>query len=87
MRFYASGSDTVVGKAQNTDVTKAIVNTYCRESTVIATTGNHGDPSNFVPSEYVAFAARCFRDVATGFSETIPKRVLRSVALQKGRWD
>ena len=61
MRFYASAGDTVVPKANNTDVLRAIVANSRAESTVVLCTGNHGDASHFQPSDYVAFFARCFR--------------------------
>lgn len=60
MRFYASAGDTVVPKANNTDVLTALVAKCCRESDLIVCSGNHGDPSHFVPAEYVAFFNRCF---------------------------
>lgn len=86
MRFYASASDVTVGKTQNTDVLKALVADYCRESTVVVCTGVHGDTSHFVPSEYVAFAQRCFADPVTGYSEPVPARRTRPIAMQKRRW-
>ena len=60
MRFYASSGDTVVPKANNTDVLAALVAGSCRESAVVACTGNHGDPSHFDAASYLAFFARCF---------------------------
>jgi hypothetical protein len=60
MRFYASAGDTIVSKANNTDVLAALVAKCCRESELIVCTGNHGHPSHFVPAEYVAFFDRCF---------------------------
>jgi fermentation-respiration switch protein FrsA (DUF1100 family) len=61
MRFYSSAGDTVVPKTQNTDLFKTLINGSARESVVVATTGDHGDPSNFVPSEYVAFSRAASR--------------------------
>lgn len=63
IRMYASASDTVVPKAQNTDVLAAAVAGSCRESTVVVCTGNHGDATHFQPSDYVAFFDRCFATV------------------------
>jgi hypothetical protein len=60
MRFYASSGDLVVPKATNSDVLAALVAGCCRESVVVACTGNHGHTSHFVPSEYVDFFNRCF---------------------------
>jgi hypothetical protein len=57
MRFYASPGDTVVPKAGHTDVLAALVATSARESAVVVCTGNHGDPSHFQPSDYLAFGA------------------------------
>lgn len=67
MRFYASTGDTVVPRAQNTDVLAAVVAGSCRESVVVPCTGEHGDPSHFIASEYLAFFDRCFsKPVADG---------------------
>lgn len=63
MRYYASWGDTAVGKTQNTDAFSAMIGASARENTVVVCTGNHGDPSHFVPSEYVAFFGRCFASV------------------------
>lgn len=60
MRFYASPSDTVVPKANNTDPFKAFVQSSTRESVVVVCSGNHGDPSHFQPTDYVSFFQRCF---------------------------
>lgn len=60
MRFYASSSDTAVSKSNNTDTFAAIVGSYVPESTVVVCSGDHGDSSHFVPSEYVSFFGRCF---------------------------
>jgi alpha-beta hydrolase superfamily lysophospholipase len=59
MRFYASPSDTVVPKANNTDVLAALVAGSSREHAVIVCSGNHGDPSHFQPSDYLSFIQRC----------------------------
>lgn len=60
MRFYASTGDTVVPRANNTDVLAALVAGSCRESVVVACTGDHGDASHFDATSYAAFFARCF---------------------------
>ena len=59
MRFYASPGDSVVPKANNTDVLAALVTTSSREHSVVVCSGNHGDPSHFQPSDYLAFMSRC----------------------------
>jgi len=59
MRFYASSDDLMVTKADNADVMAALVADYAAESVVVACTGVHGDPSHFIPAEYVAFFDRC----------------------------
>jgi hypothetical protein len=60
MRMYASSGDTVVSKTANSDVLRTLVLSSCRESTVVACSGDHGDASHFVSAEYVAFFQRCF---------------------------
>ncbi len=60
MRFYASAGDTVVPKANNTDVLAALVAGCCREADVVVCTGNHGDASHFQPSDTLSFFDRCF---------------------------
>lgn len=47
MRFYASTADTVIPKASHTDVMAALVAATTPESTVVARSGDHGDPSAF----------------------------------------
>lgn len=59
-RFYASAGDTTVPKVNNTDQLQAIVLASKQEAVTVVCTGNHGDPSHFVPSEYLAFFQRCF---------------------------
>lgn len=60
MRFYASSGDTVVSKSANADVLAAIVEGSRTEAAVIVCSGDHGDPSHFQQSDYVAFFNRCF---------------------------
>lgn len=60
MRFYASTGDTVVPKANNTDVLAALVAGCARETAVVACSGNHGDTSHFDATDYLAFFERCF---------------------------
>lgn len=59
MRFYASASDLVVGKSENSDAMATLVTGYATEFEVIACSGNHGDPSHFQPTDYVDFLNRC----------------------------
>lgn len=61
MRFYASPGDAVVSKAANTDAFAARVAGVTPEATVVATTGDHGDVSNFttaMQNDMLAFLAR-----------------------------
>lgn len=60
MRIYASPGDTVVPKAQNSDVLLAAVTGCTREAVLVACTGDHGDTSHFIPSEYLDFFERCY---------------------------
>lgn len=55
MRFWASPSDSVVPKAQNTDVCAANATADGAQVTLTATTGDHGDASNFDPYGLVGF--------------------------------
>lgn len=55
MRFWASPGDTVVPKAQNTDLCAADATADGGRVTVTTTTGDHGDPSNFDPYGLVGF--------------------------------
>jgi acetyl esterase/lipase len=59
MRFYASPGDTQVPKASNTDLFAAKVAPLAPEATVVTTTGDHGDASNFQPADMLAFFQRC----------------------------
>ena len=71
MRFYASLSDTVVPGAQHSTLLQAIVAATRREATLVACSGTHGDPSHFVPSEYVAFFDRCFAAPVAATTRTV----------------
>jgi pimeloyl-ACP methyl ester carboxylesterase len=59
MRFTHSYADTVVARAQNTDLFKPIIAPYAPESGIVTTTGDHGDASNFIPADVKAFFDRC----------------------------
>lgn len=59
MRFTASPDDTVVDKTANSDAMSALVADYTPEETVVACTGNHGNPSHFQPDDVIAFIDRC----------------------------
>lgn len=56
-RMYSSAADTVVAKASNATLMKAIfaLDSHVNSNVLIDTSGDHGDASNFVPTEYVAF--------------------------------
>ena len=59
MRFYHSSGDTLVNKADNSDVIAALVAPYAPEATVVVTTGDHGDTINFQGTDVLAFFNRC----------------------------
>jgi hypothetical protein len=59
LRFYASAGDAVISKTHNTDEMETLVAAHATECVVVACTGTHGDPSHFVPTEYVDFFDRC----------------------------
>ena len=71
MRFYASYSDTLVPRAQNTDLMAAKVAGTRLEADVVACSGVHGDPSHFQPSDYVAFFNRCFAETTRTITLTL----------------
>lgn len=50
MKLYASTGDNIVSKSQNSDLFAAKVG-----ATVVACSGDHGDPSHFQPSDVVTF--------------------------------
>lgn len=57
-RFRHSPGDAVVPKAGNTDALRALLSGRAtRENSSAATTGDHGDPSNFDPEDASAFVA------------------------------
>jgi pimeloyl-ACP methyl ester carboxylesterase len=55
MIFWASPGDTDVPKRSNTDVCARNARERGAKVTVIQTTGDHGDPSNFDPERLTAF--------------------------------
>jgi hypothetical protein len=60
MRFWSSSGDTVVTKAGNSDLMALHVAGSKAESTNVACTGNHGDPSHFDPQGVSDFLDRAF---------------------------
>ncbi len=58
MRFYASSGDTTVSKTNNSDAMSTKMSGTSPEYTVVACSGNHGDPSHFQPSDIIAFYDR-----------------------------
>lgn len=58
-RFYASAGDTSVLKARHADLMHAKVSPVAAESNVVATSGDHGDASNWDWADLSAFLARC----------------------------
>ena len=71
MRFYSSRSDTVVPGLNNAEVLQATVASTRREAVLVQCTGNHGDPSHFIPAEYLAFFNRCFATTTRTVSLTL----------------
>ena len=59
MRMWASSADTVVPKASNATAFAALVEPYAAEVEVVATTGDHGDGSNFDAADLLEFFTRC----------------------------
>lgn len=57
-RFTASSSDTSVPKVDNSDDFSALIASRGIEETVVAASGNHGDPSHFNAADVVAFFNR-----------------------------
>lgn len=59
MRFIASSGDTVVGKTANSDALSTLLSQWCPEYTVVGATGNHGDPSHYLDTDFADFFDRC----------------------------
>lgn len=57
--FFHSASDTVVDKTRHSDLMHTKVTSVAAESTVTATSGDHGDASNWVWANCSAFLGRC----------------------------
>lgn len=57
--FFHSSADTVVSKTRHSDLMHAKVSGVAAESTVTATSGDHGDASNWVWANCSAFLGRC----------------------------
>lgn len=55
MLFWSSYSDTTVPRATNADAFASKINELGGNVTINTSTGNHGDPSNFVPQDAVNF--------------------------------
>ena len=53
--LWSGYGDTVVPRAENTDVIAAAARREGARVRVVTTTGNHGDPSNFEPATLVRF--------------------------------
>lgn len=87
MRFYASAGDTTVPKANNTDALIAIVGASRAEASLVVCSGNHGDASHFVPSEYVAFFDRVFRSRACTITVNVKNEANSALSGLSGiRW-
>lgn len=56
--MFASPEDTNVPKSENTDRCAAWMRKGGAQVTVVETTGEHGDPSNFQPARLASFFAR-----------------------------
>lgn len=59
MRFIASYGDTVVSRAANSDALSTLLSQWCPEYTVVNATGNHGDPSHYLDTDFADFFDRC----------------------------
>ncbi len=57
LRFIASPSDTVVSKSANSDAMSSHVSGHALANTVVTSSGDHGDPSNFRPQDVLDFYA------------------------------
>jgi pimeloyl-ACP methyl ester carboxylesterase len=63
LRCYQSAADTVAPKAIHGDALVTLATGHAVEVACIATSGDHGDPSNSTPSmvnDFVSFVGRCF---------------------------
>lgn len=66
MRFWASYSDTVVGRTANSDSMQTLVAGSLAESTIVTCTGDHGHTSHFDPQGVSDFLERAFTARTTG---------------------
>lgn len=57
--FFHSSGDTVVSKTRHSDLMHTLVSSVAAESTVTATSGDHGDASNWTWANCSAFLGRC----------------------------
>lgn len=57
--FFHSAGDTIVDKTRHSDLMHAKVTSVAAESTVTATSGDHGDASNWSWAACSAFLGRC----------------------------
>lgn len=59
MRFVASYGDTVVPRVDHTDSLQGFLGPLMPEADIVDATGDHGDPSHFLPQDVVDFFGRC----------------------------
>lgn len=60
MTFLASPDDSIVPKVANTDAFVTKVTGHAASATVVTTSGEHGDVSNFVIAPWLTFLDDCF---------------------------
>lgn len=65
MRFYASYGDHITYQDSNADVIIASASPYAQECSLVQCTGEHGDNSHFLPSDYSLFVKRALAGPAT----------------------
>ena len=58
-RFLASPDDTLVSKADHTDVLRSLLPGGVVENSLLETSGEHGDASHYNPTDLTDFADRC----------------------------
>jgi hypothetical protein len=59
LRTIASSGDTIVNKAANATALITLASSMAIEAVGLSSTGDHGDNSNFLPSDVVGFFNRC----------------------------
>ena len=84
LKMYASAADTTVSKAANADALATAAAKWARSVSVVATSGNHSDPSVFDGPGYLAFVNACFARPAVTATPVATRTVSVALVLADG---